>query len=59
MQKNVQKISIIIFMYLIFSGCGIKKPPLEPTQIVDGKSIIIPPEFDIIPTIEKTSKKEQ
>jgi len=31
-------------------ACTPKKPPLEETQLIDGKSIIIPPEFDKIPS---------
>jgi hypothetical protein len=30
-------------------ACSTQKPDPAPTQIVDGKSIIIPPEFDVVP----------
>lgn len=41
----------IIFMLcvILLASCGHKKPELSPSQIVDGKSIVIPPEFDVIP----------
>jgi len=38
-----------LFCLVLLAGCGHKKPELAPTQIVDGKSIIIPPEFDVVP----------
>ena len=41
------------FFYLcviiLLTACSPKKPPLETTQIVDGKSIVVPPEFDAVP----------
>ncbi|MBR6231880.1 MAG: hypothetical protein IKQ99_02135 [Alphaproteobacteria bacterium] len=37
---------------LLLVACGHKKPPLAPTQKVDGKSIIVPPEFDVIPEVK-------
>ena len=37
---------------LLLVGCGHKKPPLAPTQTVDGKSIIVPPEFDVVPEVK-------
>ena len=40
---------MFIFCFVLLAGCGHKKPELSPSQTVDGKSIIIPPEFDIIP----------
>ena len=47
---------IIMFVCLVvLAGCGHKKPPLAPTQTVNGKSIIVPPEFDVIPEV-KTEK---
>ncbi len=30
-------------------ACTPQKSPLAPTQIVNGKSIVIPPEFDLVP----------
>ncbi len=40
---------IYLMCFILLVGCGHRKPELSPTQIVDGKSIIIPPEFDKIP----------
>ena len=45
----------VLFCLVLLAGCGHKKPELAPTQIVDGKSIIIPPEFDVVPE-NKTQK---
>lgn len=41
----------ILFMValLFVAGCAHQKPEPDPTQIVQGKSIVIPPEFDVIP----------
>ena len=40
----------MISICLLLASCsGVKKPPLSPTQVVDGKSIIVPPEFDLVP----------
>ena len=44
-----------IFCIVICSliiGCSTSKPPLETTQIVDGKSIVKPPEFYVLPKIQ-------
>ena len=43
------KILSCILLCLSVMACAPKKPPLEETQIVNGKSIIIPPEFDVRP----------
>ncbi len=41
---------ILLITFLIFlGGCANKKPNLCATQIVEGKSIVIPPEFDVLP----------
>jgi len=40
---------IFLLCLLMLMGCGHKKPELTPTQIVNDKSIVIPPEFDVIP----------
>lgn len=39
----------MIVLCVIIGACAPKKPPLSNTQVVNGKSIIIPPEFDIKP----------
>lgn len=46
----MKKIIMISICLLLMSCSGVKKPPLSPTQVVNGKSIIIPPEFDILPS---------
>lgn len=40
---------ILIAVVLCIAGCAPKKPELAPTQIVNGKSIIVPPDFDKMP----------
>lgn len=51
----MKKVCLILLLCCLVVACGgAKKPPLSPTQIVDGKSIIIPPEFDIVPEEEVT-----
>lgn len=41
---------IIGLIGLSLTACsGVQKEPPCDTQIVDGKSIIIPPEFDVLP----------
>lgn len=47
---------MMILLGTVLIGCAIQKPPLSETQVVDGKSIIIPPEFDTLPTVTKTEK---
>ena len=42
------KLWILILGMLVIS-CAPYKPPLEETQIVDGESIVIPPDFDQLP----------
>ncbi len=54
----MKKISLIV-VCLALCACTPKKPPLEPTQIVNGKSIVIPPEFDVVPEQTTTSEKEK
>ena len=44
------KIFLIMALCIVMlSACTPKKPKLTNTQIVNGKSIVIPPEFDIKP----------
>ena len=40
---------ILLLCFILLAGCGHKKPELATTQIVDGKSIVLPPEFDVLP----------
>ena len=42
-----------LFCLLLLVACGHRKPPLASTQTVDGKSIIVPPEFDVVPEIKE------
>ena len=44
---------LILSCLVLLAGCGHKKPPLAPTQVVDGKSIVVPPEFDVVPKIKE------
>ena len=34
---------------ILLMACSPKKPPLEATQIIDGQSIVVPPEFNTVP----------
>ena len=43
---------LLLSCLILLVGCGHKKPPLAPTQTVDGKSIIVPPDFDVIPEVK-------
>lgn len=40
---------ILICLCLAVTACTEKKPPLSPTQIVNGQSIVMPPEFFVLP----------
>ncbi|MDD3668714.1 MAG: hypothetical protein PHX68_00210 [Alphaproteobacteria bacterium] len=44
----MQKIVLMLVMAALL-GCAPKKPDLAPTQIVGGRDITIPPEFDKTP----------
>ena len=53
MKQNKIYLMAVLFVRLVgLSACTPKKPPLEPTQIVDGKSIVMPPEFYVLPKAE-------
>ena len=54
----MKKVLILVLCCLVIGCSGAKKPPLSPTQIVDGKSIVIPPEFDVIPETTENDVKE-
>ena len=38
---------------LMLTACAPYKPPLDETQVVNGNSIIIPPEFNQLPKENK------
>lgn len=40
---------MLICICLFVAACAEKKPPLAPTQIVNGQSIVMPPEFFVLP----------
>lgn len=43
------KILTVLSCALLLVACAPKKPPLDATQTVNGKSIVVPPEFDVRP----------
>lgn len=43
------KLIVVLACTLTLAACAPEKPPLDATQTVNGKSIIIPPEFDVRP----------
>lgn len=45
----MRKYSLILAAGLLLAACAPQKPPLDATQMVDGRSIVIPPEFDVVP----------
>lgn len=40
---------ILISLCLIISACAPYKPPLDDTQMINGESIVVPPEFNQLP----------
>ena len=40
---------LALFLCFTLAACVPYKPELDKTQVVDGKSIIIPPDFDNLP----------
>lgn len=50
---------IFICLCLCFvAACAQKKEPLAPTQIVNGKSILMPPEFFVLPRTTEQEPQE-
>ena len=41
--------TLVISFCLVLVSCAPYKPPLEDTQVVNGASIIVPPEFNQLP----------
>ena len=37
---------LLLLLFFVLIACAPAKPPLETTQIVNGESIIIPPDFN-------------
>ncbi|MBR4932144.1 MAG: hypothetical protein IKZ02_03865 [Alphaproteobacteria bacterium] len=55
----MKKICLLILCGLLVGACSAnKKPALEQTQIVDGKSIVMPPEFYVLPKAKNQLKTE-
>ncbi len=45
------KVLTIMLMCVGVVACSAnKKPPLQPSQVVNGRSIVVPPEFHTIPS---------
>ena len=38
-----------LFVCLLIVGCAPYKPPLDETQVVNGESIVVPPNLDKLP----------
>ena len=38
-----------LILFLMMTACTPYKPPLDETQVVNGNSIIVPPNFDDLP----------
>ncbi len=49
----MKKFIFICLCLCLTNACAQKKPPLAPTQVVNGQSIVMPPEFFVLPKIEK------
>ena len=43
------RICILLGLCILVTACAPYKPPLSETQVVDGHSIVIPPDFDSLP----------
>ena len=48
-QNKICVLFALMFCIIGLSACTPKKPPLEPTQVINGKSIVMPPEFYVLP----------
>ncbi len=57
----MRKICFLVICSFCLVGCSVnEKEPLQPTQIVDGKSIVMPPEFYVLPKarVEQPNESE-
>ena len=52
----MKKLCMMIVTAFCLAGCSADKEPLAPTQIVDGKSIVMPPEFYVLPKQAEQTK---
>ncbi|MBQ3696095.1 MAG: hypothetical protein II938_03915 [Alphaproteobacteria bacterium] len=43
------RILLCLFVCLILTSCAPYKPDLDETQVVNGESIIVPPDFNQLP----------
>ena len=44
----MKRLSLLFFLFIL-TCCAPYKPELDETQVVNGQSIIIPPDFDDLP----------
>lgn len=49
---------ILATLCICLMGCTQKKPELAPTQIVDGVSIVMPPEFHVLPIVKTPTQTQ-
>lgn len=42
----MSKVLVAVLLCCAIAACAPKKPPIAETQMVNGKCIIVPPEFD-------------
>ena len=47
----MKKFIFICFCLCLVAACAQKKPPLASTQVVNGQSIVMPPEFFVLPKV--------
>lgn len=53
----MKKFIFICLCLCLVSACAQKKPPLAPTQVVNGQSIVMPPEFFVLPKMAEPELK--
>ena len=54
----MKKLCMILATAFCLVGCSADKEPLAPTQIVDGKSIVMPPEFYVLPKTQQPAPQQ-